>query len=92
VRSDAIAWLQKSWTDLEQAHTFGQWPANTGPLCGWCPYVGQCEEGQRFLTMLAHKWVAKDGKAGWKDTPAYLTYSAMAVRDQPPGLREALAA
>lgn len=34
----------------EAKHT-GRFWANTGPLCGWCGYLGSCKEGQKWLRL-----------------------------------------
>lgn len=42
----ARAELRRRWDDIQQAKMDGGAPAKTGPLCGWCPYVDRCPEGE----------------------------------------------
>lgn len=37
--------LQQTWSAINSSCESGQFEASTGPLCGWCPFIGQCEEG-----------------------------------------------
>lgn len=49
VTEDAIdtvtAELQETWASMTSSCESGEFEASTGPLCGWCPFVGQCAEG-----------------------------------------------
>ena len=38
--------LQETWTRLQEACRTGEFEAQTGPLCAWCPFVAHCPEGQ----------------------------------------------
>lgn len=42
--------LRRRWDDIEVARAAGEAPANPGPLCGWCPFVDVCAEGQVEVT------------------------------------------
>lgn len=33
------------WGEVAAAEESDEWVANPGPLCGWCPFVGECPEG-----------------------------------------------
>ena len=37
--------LKQTWTSMTSSCASGEFDAKTGPLCGWCPFVGQCDEG-----------------------------------------------
>lgn len=41
-----LADLAATWGRMELACSTATFDARTGPLCGWCPYVAQCPEGQ----------------------------------------------
>lgn len=41
--SDALA---RTWAEMQSACTDGEFPATTGPLCAWCPFVEHCPEGR----------------------------------------------
>lgn len=38
--------LRRRWDDIASARERGEAKANPGPLCGWCPFVGICAEGE----------------------------------------------
>ncbi|HTN99259.1 MAG TPA: PD-(D/E)XK nuclease family protein [Microthrixaceae bacterium] len=37
--------LRRRWDDIAVARERGEAKANPGPLCGWCPFVEMCPEG-----------------------------------------------
>jgi putative RecB family exonuclease len=39
--------LRRRWDDIASARAAGHAEATPGPLCGWCPFVDVCAEGQR---------------------------------------------
>jgi putative RecB family exonuclease len=43
--AEAVTELQDTWHRLNAACDSGEFEANTGPLCGWCPFVERCAEG-----------------------------------------------
>jgi putative RecB family exonuclease len=53
----ATSRLADTWEALQAAEARGAYPANAGPLCGWCPYLDHCQEGQAGLRTRA--------EAGW---------------------------
>jgi len=38
--------LSLTWAEIGKACTVDYFPTKTGPLCGWCPYLGMCPDGQ----------------------------------------------
>jgi hypothetical protein len=40
---------------IERAKQSGDFPARTGPLCGWCGVLGSCTDGQRWLDSKGRK-------------------------------------
>ncbi len=42
-------WIEKTWDDIHVALETQEFPANPGPLCGWCPHLDICSEGQEFI-------------------------------------------
>jgi putative RecB family exonuclease len=38
--------LRRRWDDIATARERGEAEATPGPLCGWCPFVNLCAEGQ----------------------------------------------
>ena len=38
--------LRRRWDDIGTARAAGEAEATPGPLCGWCPFVDVCVEGQ----------------------------------------------
>ncbi len=45
----AVGALQETWTTLNAAFTDEVYEPSPGPLCGWCPYAGECPEGLNEL-------------------------------------------
>lgn len=46
-RLDAVrVKLDDTWQALNTACATEEYPASTGPLCAWCPFVAHCAEGQ----------------------------------------------
>jgi len=43
--ASAVEVASDAWREIGEAESGGVWPANPGPLCGWCPFVGECDEG-----------------------------------------------
>lgn len=43
--AEAVEVASDAWREVAAAQASGVWPANPGPLCGWCPFVGDCDEG-----------------------------------------------
>jgi putative RecB family exonuclease len=41
----AIAALRATWERLGEAARADSFDPSPGPLCGWCPFAGQCDEG-----------------------------------------------
>jgi putative RecB family exonuclease len=41
----AVAALRATWDRLNQAVLDDAFDPKPGPLCGWCPFAGQCDEG-----------------------------------------------
>ena len=41
----ALAVAADTWEDLHAAEAGGGYGPQTGPLCGWCPFVGECAPG-----------------------------------------------
>lgn len=44
--TEARVELRRRWDDIESARSRGEAEAHPGPLCGWCPFVAVCDEGQ----------------------------------------------
>ncbi len=42
----AVAELQDTWASVLSDCDRGTFDAQPGPLCGWCPFIGFCPEGQ----------------------------------------------
>ena len=40
-----VSELQQTWSDMNSSCETWEFEAKTGPLCGWCPFVGECEQG-----------------------------------------------
>jgi putative RecB family exonuclease len=38
--------LRRRWDDIGRARAAGRAEATPGPLCGWCPFVAVCDDGQ----------------------------------------------
>ena len=45
----AVVALDETWTALNASVAAGEFDATPGPLCGWCPYAGECAEGLEEL-------------------------------------------
>jgi putative RecB family exonuclease len=48
--AEVTATLQDTWARLQEACQTGEFEAQTGPLCAWCPFVAHCPEGQSEVT------------------------------------------
>lgn len=48
--AEVTATLQNTWARLQEACHTGEFEAQTGPLCAWCPFVAHCPEGQSEVT------------------------------------------
>jgi putative RecB family exonuclease len=42
---ECVRVVSEAWSDIVDAHGSGLWPAEPGPLCGWCPFVEECDAG-----------------------------------------------
>lgn len=38
-------WLSKTYDGIKEAYDKNEFPAKPGPLCGYCPYLQNCDEG-----------------------------------------------
>ncbi len=47
----AVDALGETWTMLNDSVTSETYQASPGPLCGWCPYAGECPEGLAELEL-----------------------------------------
>ncbi len=45
--SEATGQLSDTWTSIEQACSSDEFDAKPSVLCGWCPFVTQCEPGKK---------------------------------------------
>ncbi len=52
--------LSGVWTSITEACSTDTFEPHTGVLCGWCPFVEQCPEGRRELTLRAEKGTLPD--------------------------------
>ena len=43
---NATSQISSTWSNINTACQNDDFPADTGPLCGWCPFVDRCSEGQ----------------------------------------------
>ncbi|WP_419918270.1 RecB family exonuclease [Candidatus Poriferisocius sp.] len=43
--TEALEELRVTWLNIMNSCITLEFPASTGPLCGWCPFVAQCPEG-----------------------------------------------
>lgn len=41
----AVEAVSEAWQGVGEAQASGLWEAKPGPLCGWCPFVGECDAG-----------------------------------------------
>jgi putative RecB family exonuclease len=69
---DAVEVAVNVWSDLERAEAQQGYEPKPGPLCGWCPFAGECEAGlselvERFqagrLKNTAPAWALAAAKA-----------------------------
>src|SRR5690606_24094293 len=44
--AEARVELRRRWDAIGRARAAGSAEASPGPLCGWCPFVDACSEGQ----------------------------------------------
>lgn len=51
--TDVTDQLLNTWEALANDLRRREFDAKTGPLCGWCPFVGHCEEGKMKVLELA---------------------------------------
>jgi putative RecB family exonuclease len=42
---EAVEVASTAWSEIAVSFESGRWEARPGPLCGWCPFVGECAEG-----------------------------------------------
>lgn len=47
----SIEALQQTWSHINIAVDTQTYEASPGPLCGWCPYAGECTEGLAELEL-----------------------------------------
>jgi len=45
--SNSTGQFTETWNDLARDCAEDNFDTGTGPLCGWCPYAGICEDGQK---------------------------------------------
>ena len=60
--------LGKVWRDIQQKLQGFDYEPMTGPLCGWCPFVDRCPEGEEEVRWRAGKGTDKGGLRA--DAPA----------------------
>ena len=53
--SHAVGSLGETWVAVNTAVETNEFKASPGPLCGWCPYAGNCPEG---LSELENRHIA----------------------------------
>jgi putative RecB family exonuclease len=41
----AVEVASTAWVEIGDSFAAGRWDASPGPLCGWCPFVAECEAG-----------------------------------------------
>lgn len=46
---EAVGRLAGTWAALNEHHDADDFPPQPGPLCGWCPFAGDCPVGQTEL-------------------------------------------
>lgn len=67
----AKAELSRRWEDIQQARATGETEARPGPLCGWCPHVQRCDEGQKEVVARWNKTNPRTGERRLRaDAPA----------------------
>lgn len=47
----AVGALGETWASINTAATNEAFEASPGPLCGWCPYAGECPQGLAELEL-----------------------------------------
>ena len=56
--------LQKIWSEINTACELNDFPASTGPLCAWCPFVSHCPDGEEEVRQrVRNKRVRHDAPA-----------------------------
>lgn len=69
--ADARVELRQRWDEIADARQAGGAEANPGPLCGWCPFVTVCDEGQAECE---RRWGERNSATGGRrlreDAPA----------------------
>lgn len=53
--------LSSTWTAINTACDTDEFEPRTGPLCGWCPYVGRCPEGTAEVAKRQARKAAEEG-------------------------------
>ncbi len=48
---EAVEQLRTTWDNLGTACESDEFEPRTGPLCGWCPHVADCPEGQAEVSV-----------------------------------------
>jgi len=43
---NATSQISTTWSNINAACENDDFPADTGPLCGWCPFVDRCPDGR----------------------------------------------
>lgn len=43
--ADVVDTVSTAWNQIESAYEQGRWPERPGALCGWCPFVEECDAG-----------------------------------------------
>lgn len=47
--------LSDTWASMQTACETEQFDPSVGPLCGWCPFVEQCDEGMAYVEKRARE-------------------------------------
>ncbi len=77
---EAVECAVTAWDEIQLALAVDLFPTGVGPLCGWCPFIGECDDGVEFLVGRM-----RDGKLK-KTAPAWdLIVAAKLAADTPPG-------
>lgn len=50
-----VRYLSATVQQMKHAQVSGEYPARTGPLCGWCGVLGSCDAGQAWLKSKGRK-------------------------------------
>lgn len=74
---DAVQTAVDAWAGIQAALVADDWPTGAGPLCGWCPFVGECDDGLEFLIGRADIGKLKKAAPAWD-----LVAAARAARDR----------